>query len=184
VLSLGSNTDLRVCDNFQDALSHSSCQLVWNGTRYKIRCNPTSSPNLDLLSIFPFQSQAFHTPPPSPPPLPPQYLLVHLPVVTLSRSSSSLSTATTRTRSDVPLPTHIPGEVALIEKGSGDRDECRVCRAWSGGLEASHTRTFIRIHDLQHTATDNHRSLGNIHAIDTDGETVVRIEGLGYTNST
>jgi hypothetical protein len=161
VLSFGA--DLWVCDNVENALSHESCQLVWNGNSTKsvestplsmVPANPPTSTLIMSSSLPPTTSSSIPTVTPTSVAVPP---------------SSSLPPTTTALRPGVPLPSTSP-----ILIGDGDSDD---------GERSSGVHEDPESVPLVILKRRTHEELGKIHSIDTDGEIEVRIEGLGHTDS-
>lgn len=108
---------LQVCDTVEDAMSHRSCQLVWNGTATE----PVQS---TLLSSTSSTTPAYSTTSSLPPysSLPP--ITTSTPTITPTRvalplSSSSLLTTPPHTSPGAPLPTASTGVVILVGSGTG-----------------------------------------------------------------
>ena len=82
----------------------------------------------------------------------------------------------------VPLPTIRLGEPAFIGGGSSDEPEEHEEHELVVLKRRAHVRSFTFTgHNI--VADKPQEGPGKIHAIDTGGETVVQIEGLGHTDS-
>ncbi|KAF9650714.1 hypothetical protein BDM02DRAFT_3267747 [Thelephora ganbajun] len=157
VLSFG--TDLRVCDSVENALSHGSCQLVWNGNSTK----STQSTPLSSSIISTYSKTSTLVPPSSLPPATTSLIrTVTSTSLPVSRSSSFPSLTPSHTRPSVPAPTPSPGEPVLVgNKNSDEAEEPEI--------------VVLRRRSQE--------GLGKIHAINENGETVVQIDGLGHTGT-
>lgn len=165
---------LQLCNTVEDALSHSSCQLVWNESL-------TDSSRPTPLSPTSSISPAYTTTPTLYPSssLPPAtttstLMMMEDTSLPVSVPSSSLSAAPYHTRSTVPLPTASTGLIILMRSGdsSGPEEPPLV-------ILNDHSQVRLPTAAIYSTVSDEQQGPGSI----PHGETIMLSEESSDANS-